>query len=312
MHQTGVALLMIVMVMLIFSSSLVLSGMQFQSYSIERNIRVTGELAEAKETLLAFAAAYPDNYGGGPGRLPCPDYDNSGVHDDGFDYIYCSIYTTISRLPEYADLPTGGTPRFKLNDTYADFDQQFWYNVTDPYRCCVHPYYEDVLNSETAGAYSVDGTTDIVAVLIAPGEELDGQNRVAGPFNRFNYMEGNNAVSSTYTNANTTNPAYFNDIVMGISRSEVMTVATFRVVQEIKRVLDAYYLVNANSYPITEALVDTELGLSGAAWLDDDEWIDILDYTFVNTGQATISFDDCAIVHTIVFGGSITRDVPAC
>ena len=64
-----------------------------------------------------------------------------------------------------------------------------------------------IVNSETAGLLSLDGQGDVVAVIIAPGDPLTGQQRIgaASQNNFLNYLENDNAdpaVDSNFISAN--------------------------------------------------------------------------------------------------------------
>ncbi len=139
-------------------------------------------LNEAKAALIGYAVTYPDkvNANAGPGYLPCPDLDNDGGAEGG-----CALAgptnLTIGRFP-YETL--------EVADLRDASGERLWYALSDAYRNFAG---FTPLNSDTAGAFSVDGNADIVAVIIAPGASNPAQNRAADPLDRANYLEDDNA-----------------------------------------------------------------------------------------------------------------------
>lgn len=145
-------------------------------------------LEEAKAALLQYAYNYPNNFAGGPGRLPCADIDNDGDSETAIgDCI------TLGRLP-WAE------PLLGLHDLRDADGQRLWYAVSDNFAAVVAG--GNIVNSTTPGNITVrvpagnvkyDGSLNnptlnpkygIAAVIIAPGPEIDRngtmQNRSVG------------------------------------------------------------------------------------------------------------------------------------
>jgi len=124
-------------------------------------------LNEAKQALLGYAATRLDDVG----HLPCPD-TAYGVPTVGFDPIGSS------------NTPCGplGAPSLGLfpfnsvesNDIRDASGASLWYAVSGNHK--INPATVP-LNSDTAATLSVDGASDIAAVIIAPGPALPGQVR---------------------------------------------------------------------------------------------------------------------------------------
>ena len=197
-------------------------------------------LSAAKEALIGYAITFPDRDTNGvvdgPGYLPCPDRDNDGDTDAGS----CSLAgnTTIGRLP-YKTLEVA-----ELRD---ESGQRFWYALSDNFRN--NPKLTP-LNSETGGELSVNGTSDIVAIIIAPGEPLDGQDRDPDEIDITieidNYLEDdNNDLDVNYvTIANVD----FNDRLIVITRQELMEAVEKRVLGEVSKSINSYQSVH-NAFP---------------------------------------------------------------
>ena len=252
--QRGAALLLIVMVLFVSLSTIILATANNQNLNLQQSVAVRSELNLAKEILLAYAMQYPDISGSsiGPGRLPCPDIDNGAYPETSCD---ATLATFQGRLPEELD-PAGGTV-FNFNDEYADIDQQFWYAVDPNF----HTSTGSTVNSNsTAGSFTFDGSGNYVAVLIAPGEAVSGQDRNSSNTDDSNYLDGGNQNGSAYVSSYAVDPDNFNDQIVTITKNELMTMTTNRVIQEIKKELDTYYSFNRyyrDSIPPTIDLLDT-------------------------------------------------------
>lgn len=234
-QQQGAALLLIILVLFTSISTMILAMANNQSPHLQQKFEIRNELNLAKEMLLSYAMQYPDisGTGNGPGRLPCPDIDNGE-----FPETSCSttVDTFQGRLPQTLDPALGQVLTF--HNSYAGIDQQFWYAVDPNFHRSAATVNS---NSPASGAFSLDGAGDVVAVIIAPGEALGGQDRTSSAVDDSNYLEGGNQNGTTYFSSNPIDPDNFNDQIITISHSELMTMATNRVIQEIKKELDAYY-----------------------------------------------------------------------
>tara|TARA_R110000824_G_scaffold7892_4_gene35850 strand:- start:79386 stop:80507 length:1122 start_codon:yes stop_codon:yes gene_type:complete len=239
--QRGAALLLIIMVLFVSISTMILATANNEAPQLQRQAEVRNQLNLAKEMLLAYAMQYPDISGSsnGPGRLPCPDVDNNAFPDAS-----CSstVATFQGRLPQSLD--PAGAVKLTFNNTYVNLDQQFWYAVDPNFHWSASAPINS--NSPGSGSFSLDGAGDIVAVLIAPGEAVADQDRSSSTVADSNYLDGSNPLGSTYYSNYAGDPASpdkedFNDQFVTISHSELMTMASYRVTQEIKKELDSYY-----------------------------------------------------------------------
>jgi hypothetical protein len=296
-RQQGAALMGIVLVVFVSASTLLFSAVRPPDAIDAIDTRTYQELKAAKASLIAFAVNYAsyNNDGLGPGRLPCPDaFLTSQPYWNGCNWEY------VLRLPEYVPLPNG--TNFHLNDYYADRDLQFWYAISSSYRWYKATF--PVVNTTTGTELTIDGDP-YVAVLIAAGPALEGQDREAvenssNRYGAYENLEGDNKWwgYKTFVTADPDDPENFNDVVIGITQSELMSPITAVVVAEIKPLLDTWHEDNGDTFPTDGAEFAT--AMAGApAWYARDEWDDVANYNFISAYLATVQFDDCDIVYTL-------------
>ncbi|PCJ40897.1 MAG: hypothetical protein COA71_09865 [SAR86 cluster bacterium] len=239
--QKGAALLLVIMILFAGFSSMLLASMNNQNYSLKSKIETRREtqdrLVAAKEILLAFSRLFPDS-SGITNRLPCPDNDTNDNYPD--PTCNTTVATFQGRLPE--ELNPAGGDNFTF-DRISDFYEQLWYAIDPNF----HLSSVTTINTVTpaTGAFSIDGVGDYVAVIIAPGEEeVDSQDRIGAPDNADNFLEGGNENGTTYVSRYSADPNNFNDQVIGITRSELITPIANRVAEKIKNNLTSYYNVD--------------------------------------------------------------------
>lgn len=295
--QSGAALMGIVLVIFISASTLLYSAVRPPSSLDAFDKNTYRELKAAKASLIAFATNYAsyNNDDLGPGRLPCPAPWTESVDGEEHWTPYwggCN-WKYVLRLPEFAILPDGS--KFRLNDYYADRGLQFWYAISRPYRWYRGSY--PVLNTSTGAELSIDGDS-YVAVLIAPGAALENQDRDATEnfsnyYGATEYLEGNNDIwgGGSFQTYDEDDPENFNDLVIGITHSELMTPITAIVIGEIKTLLDSYHPANGDSFPLD---VDFDTAMATAPdWYFNDEWDADVSYEYVDEDTANVSFSGC-------------------
>ncbi len=233
--QGGVVLLAIMLVIVVSASFVLVSKLNANARQFTRQSSSLPALNQAKAALIGYAVTYPENVNpnAGPGYLPCPD-----LNDDGNAAGACAlagpVNFTLGRFPfETLDVAD-------LRDSNG---QRLWYALSDNYRNFAG---FTPLNSETPGQLNLDGDGDIVAVLIAPGLALDGQNRAAAPLNPANFLEDDNAdIDANYvSNA----AGQFNDVLVTITRQELMQAVEKRVLGEVAIAMTNYQ-TTYNAYP---------------------------------------------------------------
>jgi hypothetical protein len=291
--QHGAALLIMMLLLFIVSMAVLLKGLNGKNTQLQQQAAVTKALAKARESLIAYALVDPDNChpttGAGAGHFMCPDTDLPASDPNGLPNTPCGP-NAIGRLPKMV------TP---LSDFDPGNDQQFWYAVSNSY---LGKPPSNKVNSSTLGSLTVDGQTDVVAVIIAPGAPLAGQNGRPSQ-NTSDYLEGGNAGGINFITSYPANPDSFNDKVVAIRRSELMPQITERVAKEIKNYLDAYH-VTYGSYPANQGIPFTTALAGAPQWLTTNDWLLItrIVYTQLSANSATLSFYNCGITYTLTFG----------
>ena len=230
--STGAALLAFLLVLILSSTWLLLSDLNGHTQVYVRRADTELALNRAKQALLHYAMNYPDlrvNPEKGPGFLPCPDRNN-----DGRPETNCaeSTGTTLGRLPFTI---------LGLDDPRDSSGERLWYALSPDFKNSQSN--QAVINSETPGQLSVDGVDDVVAVVIAPGTPVSGQNTRPGNA-AADYLEGDNA--DVGDGAFSTSAG--NDQMAIIDRAELMSVVEQRVVNEMRAVL-ARYRAEHSAYP---------------------------------------------------------------
>lgn len=260
-RQKGAVLLASLLLLVIAASFVLVRKLNVAATSYYRDQQTAYVLSQAKQALIGYAAAHPEVRANnpsptvGPGRLPCPDLNNNGISSIPDDGGSCAVAaavpsTSLRRLPwRTLDLPD-------LRDSSGE---RLWYAVADNFRA--NPLVPPVLNSDTRGQFTVNGTADVVAVVFAPGPPLSSNDdRIAGPEVSANFLEGDNATITdfTFTSRGTVdlngdgqiNDQDLNDQVAVITRAELMAVVEKRILGEVAQTL-AIYRNNyaANAYP---------------------------------------------------------------
>lgn len=244
--QTGAALLVLMLVLIIGSSYFLVTKLNTNLAKTRQSEETGLALSTAKNALIGYAISYPDkvNPNFGPGYLPCPDLDNDGDAEGS-----CALANPTNRT-------TGRLPfeTLELSELRDGSGASLWYALSDRYR---NFNGFTPLNSETAGELTInkvvdiDKVVDIVAIIIAPGEPFDYQDRSADANDVTNYLEDDNSDLDVnfVTNANVN----FNDRLIVITRQELMEVVEKRVLGEVAQALRTYrddsVWNNKNIYP---------------------------------------------------------------
>jgi len=330
--QRGFAMIAILALIAMISAFLIASALNRTAADIsnEREDRSMSALRKAKAALIAYAAneqwqSYknpppppPSNTGYfQPGALPCPDRDDDG----DADCVGTGITTTssiIGRLP----FKTLG-----IDDLRDASGERLWYALSHDFRklrCSggTVPPNCTVINSDTQGQLTVVGivpATQVVAVVFAPGEALQSQNRdptnASAHNNPLNYLEGppnlSDPVNYVFTTAlpSTT----FNDRALVITKAELMDavepVVAANIERDIKPMVQDYF-TKWGAYPFAmtfaapPASVTAYQGTSGQKQgllplTDDPNWFKWAFATVMQvppgTGSPTVTSSNCSI-----------------
>ncbi len=236
--QRGATLLAFMLILIVGISFVLVNKLNTNLIIVEGNQRTLFALKLAKEALIGYATTYPDNVNSaeGPGYLPCPDTDKDG---DAESNCSDSGNTTIGRLP-YKTL--------ELTDIRDASGQELWYALSENFRYGSNKLVP--LNSESpaSAGLTYNGIDDIVAVIIAPGAPVGAQSRNPDEDSIIieidNYLEDDNSdldtAFITIEGRDTDDNIVFNDIVVFITRDELMRAVEKRVVGEVKMMLTEY------------------------------------------------------------------------
>ena len=305
-QQAGYALILMVLglmgiggVVLVGFTQDVKQDLDAQRYAHNRRV-----LQEAKQALLMYAYNYPLNFARGPGRLPCPDTNNSGTPNPSVDCLDGLGDEQVGRFPWDAV----GMEFYEARDAS---NEHLWYAVSKDF---ANFNAGTTINSDTLGSITIydqsggiiyDANpgigTGVAAVIIAPGppialdEDNDGiyeytqVRRV--PIERDdprNYLDTYNGyVNSVFTNDESDsiddgfihgpiveddpNSAAFNTTVVNdqmivITTDELIEVAEKAVLQAYRTALKEY-----------RENLQANLGVDRFPWLDPYDSADGLD-----------------------------------
>jgi len=181
-YQSGVALIAIMVFLVLIALSVLLYRLNQYDFSLQRQLRTSESLAQAKDALLGYGASYYDKYQS-YGFLPCPDVDNHSAYPEGAAHGNCDS----KNLPSLGRLPwrTLGLP--PLRDGHGEC---LWYAVSGRYKNATTATARNtMLNEKQKGfftVYSRTGTStaqaltavdDVVAVIIAANARHSDQDR---------------------------------------------------------------------------------------------------------------------------------------
>ena len=233
-REGGFALIVILSLVVLLSSYLLVRALNKSSSQLSnaREERSMSALLKAKSALIAYAAseqwqAYKGQSTNQPGALPCPDQDDDGDADCIGPGITNSI-SLIGRLP----WKTVGTE--DLRDASGE---RLWYAVSRNFRKLSGV---TVVNSDTPGQLSIVGTTtasNVVAVVLAPGQVVQGQDRTGGHNSPSSYLEGfsaNDNVNYVFT-TNALPSDALNDRLVAITQADLMAAVEPAVSARVER-----------------------------------------------------------------------------
>lgn len=236
-RQRGVVLIVMMLLLVVTASFVLVSKLNAAATPAYRDQQTAHVLARAKEALIGRAAA--DN--NRPGSLPCPDLitniPGKNVPNDGVADFFagnaCPSY--VGRLPWRT---------LDLSEFMDASGERLWYAVSQNFRD--HPVVQPI-NSDKPAQLTLDGAGDIAAVIIAPRESFNGQNRPSNIDD--DYLEGeNNNDDTVFVSQAAGN---FNDRPIAITRQELMASVEKRILGEVAQTLSTYqtnYSVNAHPW----------------------------------------------------------------
>lgn len=226
------ALLMLLTLIVLAASYTLLKQLNKEQPDILRSSSNAKVLNAAKAALMGYALKSTTR----PGELPCPDTDNDG---DSNVAGACTSY--LGRLPWRT---------LGLADPRDTSGERLWYALDAAFDGT------SPINSDTAASLLLDGGTEpYVALVVAPGEALDGQSRPPGAQNTVSrYLEDDN--NNGDLNYVSSSPNDFDDQLVGIEAGKFIQAVERRVLTELQRRLETYFIDN-DYYPYPAALNST-------------------------------------------------------
>ena len=307
--QRGFALVALLSLAALISAFLIASALNFTSAGIsnDREDRSMKALRQAKAALIAYAAneqwqLYKSQPADQPGGLPCPDTD-----DDGASEGLCP-----NALSRVGRLPWASIGADDLRDASGE---RLWYAVSSNFRRLSGI---TIINSDTQGLLTVTGAapaSNVVAVVIAPGAALSGQDRIAQHNDPAAYLEGVTASTPDYgfnTVAMPTGAA--NDRLLVITQADLMAavepVVAARIEREVKPLLQDYFN-KWNRYPFAAPFDISGAGPGREPQLPADPTVDRARSTY--TGASGLTSGLLPVTNTATFtwqNPSVTQILP--
>ena len=280
----GTALLAFLFLIVIAFSATLIFSLSRVDVEIQQQRKTSEALAQAKEALIAYAVTVDlSKPGVRPGDLPCPDRNSDGQAETSCGNASGSLQE--QRLGRFPWRTLGIA---EIRDASGE---PIWYAVSNNFKNNTRT---DVLNSDTPGSITLRGSNGnilqdacsddgVVAVLIAPGTPItrqDGfvQSRQAGNENDPKHYLDNIATEDNADfadlTAGTCSPStlrngFFygpvrssqgnmiaNDVIIAITRKEIMTAIEKRVSREVLNELSSFYAAN-RYYPRPAAFDDS-------------------------------------------------------
>ncbi len=226
-QQAGYALILVVLG-LMGVGGVVIAGFTQQAkqdVDQQRYLHNQRVLEEAKQALLMYAYRYPEITGNpdrGPGRLPCPDMNNTGTPNPDLTF-FCSNDAAgdgmVGRFPWAAN----GMEFYDARDASG---QRLWYAVSQDFN-----FFNDalVVNSDSVGSITIhdqngqvlyNGAVEgIAAVIIAPGPPID-RNGVAQDRSVGNGDDPNDTAADT--DAGIIDPTNYLDLFGGLDNANFL------------------------------------------------------------------------------------------
>ena len=240
-RQSGIALIALLVLLIMAGAYAFYRSAASGTGRTQQEAKMVTTLARAKEALIARAVTDANR----PGSLPCPDLiTNSGglsnIPGDGKADMF-----TLTQCPSYV----GWLPWVTLDlpELLDDSGTRLWYALSPELR---DDDSAQPINSDRALALRLDGAADIAAVIIAPRAAIGSQARPSN--NPADYLDGENGNGDDRIYISGPQGPAFNDMVVAITRQELMAAVEKRVANEVKACLEqhAASMVNTeHTYP---------------------------------------------------------------
>jgi hypothetical protein len=235
--QSGVALVLLLVVLILAGAFAFYRSAGIGTRPAEKDAKLAATLGRAKEALIARAVTDANR----PGSLPCPDLiTNSGglgnVPGDGKADMF-----TMTQCPSYV----GWLPWVTLDlpELVDDTGTRLWYVLTPELR---DDDSAQPINSDRTFTLRLDGSPDSVAALVIAARAPQGSQ--ARPSNNpADYLDGENGNGDDRTYVSGPHGPAFNDMVLAITRQELMAAVEKRVANEVKSCLEQHAASTLNT-----------------------------------------------------------------
>ncbi|PKO94673.1 MAG: hypothetical protein CVU16_01565 [Betaproteobacteria bacterium HGW-Betaproteobacteria-10] len=237
--QKGAALWILLIALIMAGSFAFYRTSNVQFNRAQHESKLATNMALAKEALIARAVMDANR----PGSLPCPDLITdsdawSNHPGDGNSDKLIGAATGI--CPSYV----GWLPWITLDlpELVDETGTRLWYVLS---KKLTDDESASPINSDTEMELSVDGNNEIAALIIAPRGPLNGQgNRPS--HTPSDYLDGENGNTDDQKYITGPQSDTFNDLVLTITRQELMAAVEKRVANEVKSCLEQHATSSAN------------------------------------------------------------------
>lgn len=231
--QSGMVVLATVIVVFMLAVLLRLYALPASQQRLEITRSQSQALAFSRDALVDYSVNYPSHYrqeSTGPGHFPCPD-----INGNGSPSLSCSG-VPIGLLP--VDFRTRGGKNVSFLEQQAMGAEPIWYVLSNAFRYSPAPSGSPdsptIVNSDTRGQLQLDDSTEVIALLIAPGPPLAGQRR-DGTLHVSDYLEGENADGDAVFSSREGN-----DQILAIRWEDLMPLVERRVLSAVRDSLSTY------------------------------------------------------------------------
>jgi type II secretory pathway pseudopilin PulG len=320
-RQQGMTLIMLVFIVGLAATAYLVRALNSNMVKVERDRKTSAAMAEAKTALIGWSASHATM----PGALPCPDTANTGSSGS------CTATAgLIGRLP---------WKTLGLSDLRDGHGECLWYAISPIYRntITVANRASSPINSGIPGTITIkqaDGTNlanPVIAVIIAPGPTLTGQDRskagttvCGGNTTASNYLDSALSVNNATGNVSGSNYIFvagtssdtFNDRLNYLTADEFYRTVRKRLVTEILGNATTHagpvrYFDAGGTYPCPASTINggqdcpslpsahyinnSGMGLQYAAlgsWLTNNGWFPLANYSYTDATHVKMTLAD--------------------
>ena len=227
--QSGIALIMFLVALILAGSYAFYRSSSIGATRVQQEAKLAATLARAKEVLIARAVTDANR----PGSLPCPDLITNNVGLSNIPGDGKADMFTLTQCPSYVGwLPWVTLDLPELTD---DTGTRLWYALTPELR---DDDSAQPINSDRALVLRLDGSADIAALVIASRAPLGSQARPSN--NPADYLDGENGNGDDRNFVSGPPAPAFNDMVVAITRQELMAAVEKRVAGEVKTCVEEH------------------------------------------------------------------------